>query len=193
MLRDEQILELAAIGRHIKTCLYHSQDIEWCLFEKSFISFKAVRLPPYTLPEDDGKNRVYISMVHLQMMTDPIKPLGMSFCRFLLFWFRKNLVPAGGRLFVDETYDLRSPIGRKILISSIAKADILMKNAISKLMVDKDFVKALLRGKGAITIGAVGFSWIIKAINIYRENNPETVEALIACNEKLISVMEKKL
>lgn len=193
-LTDEQILELAAVGRKIESYFGMPQDIEWCFSKGKFYIVQSRPITTiYPVPENDGTNRVYASMGHLQMMTEDIKPLGMSFCKMLSFWFGQNLVSAGGRLFIDGTYDLSSPIGRKVLISSTGNADILMKNAILKLMKRKDFVKDLPKGKGSITMDTGGFSWIIQAIKVYQKNDISIVEDLISYNEELIDIMEQEV
>lgn len=193
-LTDEQILYLEKMGRKIEKYFNCPQDIEWCISEDEIYILQSRPITTlYPIPENDGKNHVFVSMGHLQMMTEDIKPLGMSFCRFLSFWFGENLNAAGGRLFIDETYDLASPIGRKILITSTGKADILMKNALSNLMKRQNFVKDMPRGKGAINMGTGALSWITNAIKIYRENDITNIEDIIAQNERLIGDMEQRI
>ena len=68
----------------------------------------------FPIPESgDGQNHVYLSVGHQQMMTDPMKPLGLS------FWQLTTPAPmaeAGGRLFVDVTQRLASPTSRAGLL-----------------------------------------------------------------------------
>ncbi|WP_367568180.1 phosphoenolpyruvate synthase [Lacrimispora sp.] len=193
-LTDEQIMALAEIGKKIEAYFGAPQDIEWCLQGGEFFIVQSRPITTlYPVPENDGKNRVYTSMGHLQMMTEDIKPLGMSFCKLLSFWFGANLNAAGGRLFLDATYDLSSPIGRKILIGSTGKADVLMKNALLNIMRRQDFVKEMPRGKGSINAGIGALAWIISAIKVYRKNEEKTVEALIAYNDGLIRDMEQRI
>ena len=79
-LTDAQIVRLAALGRRIEAHFGRPQDIEWCLADDEF---QVVQSRPVTtlfpVPEagDDG-NHVYVSVGHQQMMTDPMKPLGIS-------------------------------------------------------------------------------------------------------------------
>jgi pyruvate,water dikinase len=195
-LTDKQILLLETIGRKIETYFGCPQDIEWCLEGDAFFIVQSRPITTlYPIPANDGEKRIYISLGHLQMMTEDIKPLGISFCQFLSFWFSmgKDADIAGGRLFIDGTYDLASPIGRKILLSSAGKADFLMQNAILNLLKRKDFVKSLPRGKGSINAGTGALSWITKAIKTYRENDIKTVENLIAHNEVLIREMQQRI
>ncbi|MDF2615103.1 MAG: phosphoenolpyruvate synthase [Clostridia bacterium] len=193
-LSDEQILQLADIARRIEAHFGRPQDIEWCLFEGKFFIVQSRPITTlYPIPENDGKNRIYASLGHLQMMTDDIKPLGISFCQMLSFWFGENLKPAGGRLFIDGTYDLASPIGRKILLASMGNADILMKNALMNLMERKDFIKILAKGKGSISMSSGALGWIKPAIKVYRSNDIKLIEKVIAHNEKLIKDMEQQI
>ncbi|KGK90229.1 phosphoenolpyruvate synthase [Clostridium sp. HMP27] len=193
-LSDEQILQLADIGRRIEKHFASPQDIEWCLAEGKFYIVQSRPITTlYPVPQNDGKNRIYVSMGHLQMMTDTIKPLGMSFCQMLSFWFGQNLTPAGGRLFIDGTYDLASPIGRKVLLTSTGNADILMKNALVNLMDRKEFVKTLPKGKGSINMSSGVVGWLKPAIKAYRKNDVRVVEDTISYNEDLIKDMEQKI
>ncbi len=194
-LTDKQILQLEKIGRLIESHFSSPQDIEWCFFEGRFYIVQSRSITTlYPIPEaEDSKKRVYASLGHLQMMTEDIKPLGMSFCQMLSFWFGQNLVPAGGRLYIDGTYDLSSPIGKNVLISSIGKADILMKNALINLMKRKEFVKDLPKGKGSISTSSGALSWIVPAIKVYRKNDAEGIKDLISHNEKLIDDMEQRI
>jgi pyruvate,water dikinase len=68
------------IGRRIEAHFGSPQDIEWCLADGDF---QIVQSRPTTalfpIPESgDGENHVYVSTGHQQMMTDAIKPLGLS-------------------------------------------------------------------------------------------------------------------
>ncbi|MEN6460412.1 MAG: PEP/pyruvate-binding domain-containing protein, partial [Syntrophomonas sp.] len=110
-LTDEQILQLEYIGRKIEEHFSRPQDIEWCLVDDAFFIVQSRPITTlYPIPQaNDGENHAYVSVGHQQMMTDPMKPLGISF--FLL----TTLAPmckAGGRLFVDVTHMLASPDSR---------------------------------------------------------------------------------
>ncbi len=193
-LLDNQILELEAIGRQIEVYFGRPQDIEWCLFEGSFYIVQSRPITTlYPIPENDGKNHIYASLGHLQMMTDDIKPLGISFIQMLSFWFGPNLIPAGGRLFLDATYDLRSPIIRKVFITSTGKADVLMKNALENIIARKDFMKALPKGKSSMKATAGALGWIGPVLKVYRKNDIKIVEDIIAYNEGLIDELEIKI
>ncbi|MGW3809428.1 PEP/pyruvate-binding domain-containing protein, partial [Micromonospora sp. NPDC005113] len=79
-LTDAQVVRLVQLGRRIEAHFGHPQDIEWCLVDDDF---QIVQSRPITtlfpVPETgDGENHVYLSVGHQQMMTDPMKPLGVS-------------------------------------------------------------------------------------------------------------------
>src|SRR5206468_2470372 len=75
----------------------------------------------FPIPESgDRENHVYVSVGHQQMMTDPMKPLGLS------FWQMTTPAPmaeAGGRLFVDVTQRLASPASRAGLLEALGRSD----------------------------------------------------------------------
>ncbi|KAA9018339.1 phosphoenolpyruvate synthase [Niallia endozanthoxylica] len=189
-LTDSQILQLEQVARKIEAYFSCPQDIEWCLSEGVVYIVQSRPITTlFPIPErNDGQNRVYLSFGHLQMMTDAIRPLGISFLEYITepFPFRK----AGGRLFLDVTHDLASPIGRRILLSAIGKHDTLMENAILSLMKRKNFMHSLPRGKRVFSFGAEGLFWKlpIQVINLYRKNDPAIIQDLIRRNE--VSIME---
>ena len=65
------------------------------------------------------------------MMTDPIKPLGLS---FFLLTTRAPMRKAGGRLFVDITAMLASPASRQTLLDTMGQGDPLMKDALMTIV-----------------------------------------------------------
>jgi pyruvate,water dikinase len=141
-LTDAQVLRLAQLGRRIEAHFGCPQDIEWCLVDEfgdgalSTRDFQIVQSRPITtlfpIPESgDQENHVYISVGHQQMMTDPMKPLGLS------FWQMTTPAPmaeAGGRLFVDVTHQLASPTSRAGLLELIGKSDPLTADALRTIL-----------------------------------------------------------
>ncbi|MCM3118115.1 phosphoenolpyruvate synthase [Neobacillus sp. MER 74] len=194
-LTDSQILQLEQVGRKIEAYFSCPQDIEWCLSEEALYIVQSRPITTlFPIPEDtDGQNRVYLSFGHQQMMTDAIRPLGMSFLMDLFDEF--PLRKAGGRLFLDLTYDLASPIGRKILPSVMGKNDPLSKNAMLSLMNRKDFKNSLPRGKRVFKLGTKGLSWTLPLhiINIYRKNDPALPQNLITLNEASIMELQERI
>ncbi len=129
---------------------------------------------------------MYMSFGHQQMMTDAMKPLGLSF--FQLLSDEIPLIQAGGRLFIDLAHDLASPAGQKIVLMAAGKIDPLMDNAIKSLMKRKAFMKSLSRGKRAFSMGSGYFSWAlpVQFIKIYRSNDGSLVQSLMSRNEASI-------
>ena len=79
-LTDAQIVRLARLGRRIEAHFGHPQDIEWCLVGDGFQIVQSrpiTTLFPIPVTSDQG-NHVYLSVGHQQMLTDPMKPLGLS-------------------------------------------------------------------------------------------------------------------
>lgn len=194
-LTDSQILQLEHLGRKIEAYLSCPQDIEWCLSEEMIYIVQSRPITTlFPIPEDsDGQNRVYLSFGHQQMMTDAIRPLGMSFLMDLFEEFPLRI--AGGRLFLDLTYDLASPIGRRILPTAMGKNDPLTKNALLSLMNRKDFKNSLPRGKRVFKFGTEGLSWTLPLhmINIYRKNDSTIPQDLITLNEASITELQKQI
>jgi pyruvate,water dikinase len=140
-LTDQQILELAGIGRQIEAYFSSPQDIEWCLVDDTFYILQSRPITTlYPIPKaDDEQNRVYVSVGHQQMMTDPIKPLGLS---FYLLTTPAPMHEAGGRLFVDVTHQLASPDSRKKMIDTLGQSDPLIKDALLTIIEREDFIKS---------------------------------------------------
>lgn len=203
-LTDEQILQLERIGRTIESYFGRPQDIEWCLYKNKFFIVQSRPITTlYPVPDvQDGKNHVYISFSHQQMMTDAMKPLGLSF--FQLGFQDKPedkpretlFIQAGGRLFFDLAKDLASPVGRKIIPVAMGKIDPLVLNALKSLMKRKDFMKELARGgKGFFSMGTGYFSWalVIQAIKMYRSSDPDIIQTLMSRNEASVKDLRQKI
>lgn len=140
-LTDEQVLQLERLGRKIEAHFGRPQDIEWCLVNDTFYIVQSRPVTTlFPIPEaHDGENRVYVSVAHQQMMTDVIKPLGLS---FYLLYTRASMYTAGGRLFVDITPHLASP-GGKVVIDALSKSDPLIKDALATIGAREGFIRPL--------------------------------------------------
>ena len=78
---------------------------------------------------------------HQQMMTDPIKPLGLSVWKLTS---RAPMCDAGGRLFVDVTVRLASPASRAGVLEAVGKSDPLMRDELLETVLERvDFVPSL--------------------------------------------------
>ena len=93
----------------------------------------------YPIPEsDDGKNHVYVSVGHQQMMTDAMRPLGLSFWQMTT---PRPMAEAGGRLFVDVTQILASPATRAGFLEMAGKSDPLIRDALQTVLDRGDLVR----------------------------------------------------
>ncbi|HDR7708035.1 TPA: phosphoenolpyruvate synthase [Bacillus thuringiensis] len=141
-LTEQQILQLARIGRQIEAYFGCPQDIEWCLVDDTIYIVQSRPITTlYPIPEvNDGENHVYVSVGHQQMMTDPLKPLGMSLFQLTSFGPRFQ---AGGRLFVDVAQRLASPASREFLLNTIGESEPLIKDALMAVIERDNFIKLL--------------------------------------------------
>jgi len=141
-LTDAQVVRLAQLGRRIEAHFGRPQDIEWCLVDDDF---QIVQSRPITtlfpIPEaGDRENHVYVSVGHQQMMTDAMKPLGISFWQLTT---RAPMAEAGGRLFVDVTRLLASPAGRASLMGMLGRSDPLIGDAMRTVLDRGDFIPSI--------------------------------------------------
>lgn len=142
VLTDVQAVRLAQLGRRIEAHFGCPQDIEWCLVDDDV---HVVQSRPITtlfpIPErGDRENHVYVSVGHQQMMTDPMKPLGISFWQLTA---GRPMYEAGGRLFVDVTRGLASPASRADLLEVLGKSDPLIRDALQTILDRGDFIPSL--------------------------------------------------
>ncbi len=188
-LTDEQILQLARIGRQIEAYFGCPQDIEWCLVDDTFYIVQSRPITTlYPIPEaNDQENHVYVSVGHQQMMTDPMKPLGLS---FYLLTTPAPMRKAGGRLFVDITHNLASPVSRDILFNTLGQSDPLIKDALMTIMERGDFIKSLPNDKNEQSPSNSNNGISSAGFQIQVENDPTIVADLI--NSSRASIEELK-
>ena len=137
-LTDAQVVELARLGRRIEAHFGRPQDIEWCLVHDDFHIVQSrpiTTLFPIPAAADDAPH-VYVSVGHQQMMTDPMKPLGISFWQLTA---ARPMHPAGGRLFVDVSHELASPTNRDRLVAGFGKSDPLTGDAL-RTVAERGFI-----------------------------------------------------
>ena len=144
-LTDAQILRLATLGRRIEAHFGRPQDIEWCLADDEFLLVQSRPISTlFPVPEvsDDG-NHVYVSVGHQQMMTDAMKPLGISMWQLTA---ARPMSTAGGRLFVDVTRQLGTPTTREVLVKALGTSDPLIGDALQSVIDRGDFIPELPEG-----------------------------------------------
>jgi len=195
-LTDDQILQLEQMGRKIESYFGRPQDIEWCIYDDKFYVVQSRPITTlYPAPQvNDNKNHVYLSFAHRQMMTEAMRPLGLTFFQMLFeqFGITGNMPVIGGRLYMDISHDLASPIARKIFIGSVDRVDVLMKSALINLQKRKEYIKTLPKGKTSLSMGEGALSFGLQMLKEYHRNDPDVVEKLIAENKTLLKSKEKE-
>ena len=185
-------MQLEGMGRKIEKHFGCPQDIEWCLVDDAFYIVQSrpiTTLYPITEANDE-ENHVYVSVGHQQMMTDPMKPLGLS---FFLLTTPAPMRKAGGRLFVDVTHMLASPDSRKNVIDALGQSDPLIKDALMTIIERGNFIKSLPEDKkeqGSVKsnqgMSSAGFQAQI-------ENNLKTVSDSIKNNQRSIEELKQNI
>ncbi|MFB8376006.1 phosphoenolpyruvate synthase [Paenibacillus taichungensis] len=192
-LTDQQILELARIGRQIEAHFAFPQDIEWCLADDTFYIVQSRPITTlYPIPEaSDQENHVYLSVGHQQMMTDPMKPLGLSF--FLLTTPAPMRI-AGGRLFVDITPRLASPVMRENFINTMGQSDPLLKDALTTVIERKNFIKTLpIIDQSAPTPRTNHEQSASEGFQAHIENESTIVSDLVTSNQASVEALKRNI
>ncbi|GAA3727983.1 phosphoenolpyruvate synthase [Plantactinospora mayteni] len=183
-LTDPQVVRLVQLGRRIEAHFGRPQDIEWCLVDDEF---QIVQSRPITtlfpIPAThNAENHVYVSVGHQQMMTDPMKPLGIS------MWQLTAMAPmheAGGRLFVDATRRLASPASRAGFLEMVGRSDPLTRDALETVLDHDGFVPSL-PDEGPVGPPAGGASAPI-------ETDPAIVTGLIERSQASIAALRRDI
>lgn len=192
VLSDEQILQLEHIGRKIEEHFGCPQDIEWCLTDDTFYIVQSRPITTlYPIPEaNDKDNHVYVSVGHQQMMTDPMKPLGLS---FFLLTTNAPMRKAGGRLFVDVTHMLASTDSRKALLDTMGQHDPIIKDALMTIIERGDFIKSLPDNKKEQSPAESKKGMPALDFQTQMESNPTIVFDLIKKSEASIEELKHNI
>lgn len=193
-LTEREIMRLEWLGRQIEAHFACPQDIEWCLSDGNFYIVQSRPITTlFPIPKvKDGKTHVFLSVGHLQMMTDAIKPLGISLLMLSEFPFTQSN-PAGGRLFIDITHDLASRIGRTLLLSLVGESDTLVRSALSNLVRRRRFMRTLSRGRRAATSAGMYLPIIWPSIKTYLTNDPTFIPSLIRRYQTSVHSLQERL
>lgn len=155
-LTDEQAVKLASIGRSIEKHFGSPQDIEWCLVnDEIFIVQSRPITTLFPVPAvNDDKLHLFISFGHVQMMTEAMKPLGISVLRTLFPLGKSSplgesslLLEAGGRLYVDFTKVLEYPQLRKRVPQILMNVDELIGQTVQSFLSREEFLSSMNPGK----------------------------------------------
>ena len=183
-LTEAQVIQLAQLGRRIEAHFGHPQDIEWCLVDDGF---QIVQSRPITtlfpLPAvNDRENHVYISVGHQQMMTDAMKPLGLSVWQLTT---PRPMAEAGGRLFVDVVQLLGSPTSRASLLEVLGRSDPLIGDALRTILERGDFIPTRPDEGPGVLSAAGGLAPI--------ETDPAIVAELIERSQASIATLKNDI
>ena len=161
VLTDELIAQLACWGKQAEALYGAPQDMEWCLEgDKLFVLQCRPITSLFPLPEpppEDQRLHVYLSFSHLQVMTEPISPLGIDLLRFFPsvdsakhpqdYPFVKA---AAGRVYVD----LSSLLAHNVMGKGIAKLssniDYLFHSGLTQLRARSDFQPRIAKNPAAV-------------------------------------------
>ena len=132
---------------------------------------------------DSYRDHVYLSVGHQQMMTDAMKPLGLS---FWLLTTPASMRTAGGRLFVDVTPMLASPASRQTVIDTLGKFDPLVKDALTTIIERGDFIKESDPAKTNKAVSLPNY----QALNEY---DPTIVSDLIKGSQTSIEALKQNI
>lgn len=183
VLTDTQVVRLAQLGRRIEAHLGRPQEIEWCLVDGEFQILQSRPITTlFPIPEAaDEENHVYISVGHQQMMTDAIKPLGLSFWQMTA---ARPMFEAGGRLFVDVTRELASPVRRAGLVAMAGRSDPLIGDALQRI-IERGFIPSLPEEPPAGRPPGGGATPI--------ETDPAIVTALIGRSQASLAALKQEI
>ena len=191
VLSDEQILRLERQGRRIEAHFGCPQDIEWCWVDDTFYVVQSRPITTlFPIPEaGDRENHVYLSVGHQQMMTDAMKPLGLSLFQLTA---ARPMSKAGGRLFVDVTPNLVSPATRAFLVEGMGKHDPLIKDALMAIIDRSDFISVLPDENGEAS-ARIAKGKSSSEIEAQVEGDPAIVTELIKQAQESIAELKRNI
>lgn len=157
-LTDEQILTLAKLGKEIEKHFQGPQDIEWALMDGQFYILQSrpiTSLYPVPKVKDDRFLHVFISFGHQQMMTEAMKPMGISIMKTFFPFGKKEenrethiMSEAGNRIFVDLTYLFHRSFLREKLPLVLNNMDSFIASAVSEVANREEFLQGVKYSKG---------------------------------------------
>ncbi|MEU7890496.1 rifamycin-inactivating phosphotransferase [Microbispora bryophytorum] len=182
-LTEAQVVRLVRLGRRIEAHFGRPQDIEWCLAGDDFhiVQSRAITTLFPIPTTDDQDHHVYVSVGHQQMMTDAIKPLGLSLWQLTT---PRPMHEAGGRLFVDVAPVLATPAGRARLLGTFGSSDPLVRDALQAVL-DRGFVRSLPDEASGPTPAGPAPAPI--------ETDPDVVTRLIRHSEASVATLRREI
>ncbi len=192
VLEEKQLLLLEQLGRKIEDHFGCPQDIEWCYAEGTMYIVQSRPITTlYPIPDtEDGERHVFVSVGHQQMMTDPLKPLGLSIFRLNSFGPRYQ---AGGRLFVDVEPILRTAVGRDNLMNTLGQSEPLIRDALMTVIDRGDYHKrSSIDEEEQKSVGG-NKTVSLSGLRTKVVNDPAIVPGLIQSSQKSMEELKQKI
>ena len=209
VLDDMQVGTITELGKRVEAHYGQPQDIEWSLQDGELFLLQTRPITSlYPLPKPpppDDALRVFISLSHAQVMTDPMPPLSISIWRLLLPFgisdspgkLNPYVCSAGGRMYVDISPLLHHPVAKHMLSRFLNVADVLIANAVKTLiqrdefknsavqLTDKVHTPRLLRWVLPILLQGMARLWILPPEGAIEEIN-QRLDAYLQANRARI-------
>ncbi|MBL1421756.1 MAG: phosphoenolpyruvate synthase [Alphaproteobacteria bacterium] len=147
-LSDDLIIKLSELGTHIEAHYGKPQDIEWAMADgELYITQSRPITSLFPIPNNGqawptDQQHVFLSFGHLQVMTDAMPPLSISFFKTLIpIGIDKDHIEcphmhnAGGRIYFNISGPLKHPIAKKIFPKLMSRADHLVSAALMQWQV----------------------------------------------------------
>ncbi|HBX23320.1 MAG TPA: phosphoenolpyruvate synthase [Desulfotomaculum sp.] len=203
-LSDEQAVRLARMGRSIEEHYGKPQDIEWCLTDNAIFIVQSRPITTlFPVPATaDEQLHLFLSIGHAQMMTEAMKPLGISVVRTVSPLGKSSpraesdlVREAGGRLYLDITQLLAYPQVRKRLPGVLLIVDELISRTVQEFIGREEFQAAVQPDK------KVEFALVKKVFptafavlrNILYRNNYQAIDELNRFIAAKVTENRKKL
>ena len=151
VLDDREIQELTAVGSRVEALRGGPQDIEWGIAGGELHVLQARPITSlFPLVESapaDGRLHIHVCFNHFQVMTDAMPPMALHVWQLLVPMGKPRGAPvqspwahrAGGRIFVDFSELLRSPIAGPLFVRAIGLGDRLSQAAARAVMARPEF------------------------------------------------------
>lgn len=104
-----------------------------------------------------------------------------------------TMFKAGGRLFVDVTHNLASPVSREILIDAMGQHDPLIKDALMTIIERRDFIKSLPNDKKELSLSKSNKGMSSSGFQTQIENDPTIVSDLIKSSQTSIEELKQNI
>jgi rifampicin phosphotransferase len=190
-LMDDQALHLERIGREIEAHFGCPQDIEWCWAEDNLYIVQSRPITTlFPIPDiRDSENHVYLSVGHQQMMTDPMKPLGLSFFQLTA---ARPMFQAGGRLFVDVTGLLTAPATRQAFLDAW-QSDPLIRDSLMAVVARGDIIKPLPPDEKVPGSAKREDGFSTTGFRTQTENDPAIAANLVQHSEAAVAALKQMI